>query len=71
MDLQWRAYMTHPFSRSGAQSEVVGLQELYYKDVESAVVWLKEQKWVDAKRIAMTGISFGFSRVWKPQYESF
>jgi dienelactone hydrolase len=59
MDLQWRAYAAHPFSRSVAQSEVVGLQELYNEDVESAVAWLKEQKWVDAQHIAMTGISFG------------
>jgi carboxymethylenebutenolidase len=37
----------------------VGLQELYNKDVEAAVAWLKEQKWVDAQHRAMTGISFG------------
>jgi carboxymethylenebutenolidase len=59
IDLQRRAYVAHPFSPSAAQSEVVGLQELYNKDVESAVAWLKEQKWADAQRIAMTGISFG------------
>jgi len=59
MDLQRQAYTSHAFSRSAAQSEVVGLQELYNKDVESAVAWLKEQKWADSQRIAMTGISFG------------
>lgn len=59
MDLQRRAYLAHPFSRSAAQTEVVGLQELYNKDVEAAVAWLKEQKWADAQHIAMTGISFG------------
>jgi alpha-beta hydrolase superfamily lysophospholipase len=42
-----------------ARSEVVGLHELYNKEVESAVLWLKEQKWADVQRIAMTGISFG------------
>ena len=59
MDLQRQAYIAHPFNRSVAQSEVVALQELYNKDVEGAVAWLKEQTWVDAQRIAMTGISFG------------
>ena len=57
MDLQRQAYMAHP--RSVAEREAIGLQELYNKDVESAVAWLKEQKWADAQRIAMTGISFG------------
>ncbi len=59
MDLQRRAYLAHPYSRSDAEIEVVGLQELYNKDVESAVAWLKQQKWVDAQHIAMMGISFG------------
>jgi len=59
MDMQRQAFASHPFNRSAAQSEVVGLQELYNKDVESAVAWLKEQKWADSQRIAMTGISFG------------
>jgi dienelactone hydrolase len=59
MDVQKQIYMSRPLSRSAAQSEVVGLQELYNKDVESAVAWLKEQKWADTERIAMTGISFG------------
>jgi carboxymethylenebutenolidase len=59
MDLQARAYRAHPFSQGAAQAEAVSLQELYNKDVEAAVVWLKEQKWVDAQHIAMTGISFG------------
>ncbi|MGB7845374.1 MAG: prolyl oligopeptidase family serine peptidase [Candidatus Acidiferrum sp.] len=58
MDLQRRAFMDHR-NRSDAEREVVGLQELYNKDVEAAVAWLKEQKWVDAQHIAMTGISFG------------
>jgi carboxymethylenebutenolidase len=59
VDLQRRAYSAHLSSQSTAQSEAVSLQELYNKDVESAVAWLKEQKWADAQRIAMTGISFG------------
>jgi dienelactone hydrolase len=59
LDLQRRAYIAHPFSQSSAQSEAVALQELYNNDVESAVAWLKGQKWADAQRIAMTGISFG------------
>jgi carboxymethylenebutenolidase len=59
MDLQSRAYAAHPLNRSVAQNEAVALQELYNNDVESAVAWLKEQKWVDAQHIAMTGISFG------------
>jgi len=59
MDLQRQAYLAHPFNRSAAESEVVALQELYNKDVEAAVAWLKEQNWADAQHIAMTGISFG------------
>lgn len=59
MDLQRQAFIAHHFSRSAAQSEVVSLQELYNKDVELAVAWLKEQKLADAQRMAMTGISFG------------
>jgi carboxymethylenebutenolidase len=59
MDLQARAFAAHSFNRSAAQTEAVHLQELYNQDVESAVVWLQEQKWANAERIAMTGISFG------------
>ena len=59
MDLQRQAFAAHRHSLSAAQSEAVSLQELYNKDVEAAVAWLKEQKWADANRIAMTGISFG------------
>lgn len=59
MDLQARAFAAHPRDRIAAESEVVGLQELYNKDVEAAVTWLKQQEWADTERIAMTGISFG------------
>ena len=59
LDLQRQAFGARPINPGEAQSEVVGLQELYNKDVESAVVWLKEQKWADAQHVAMTGISFG------------
>ena len=59
MDLQRRAYAAHPFDRAAAEVEAVRLQELYNKDVEAAVSWLKEQKWADVQHIAMTGISFG------------
>src|SRR3984957_12640006 len=37
LDLQRQAYGAHPFDRSQALSEAVGLQELYNKDVEAAV----------------------------------
>ena len=59
MDLQTRAFAAHPFDRRAAQSEVVGLQEQYNKDVEAAVAWVRQQGWADTQRIAMTGISFG------------
>ena len=59
VDLQRRANFAHPFNRSEAQGEVVALQELYNKDVEAAVAWLKQQNWADAQHLAMTGISFG------------
>ena len=59
MDLQSRAYIAHPLDRGQAQSDVVGLQELYNNDVVAAVAWLEQQPWADRQRIAMTGISFG------------
>jgi carboxymethylenebutenolidase len=59
IDLQRRAFMENRFDPRAAQNEVVGLQELYNKDVEAAVAWLEEQKWADAQHLAMTGISFG------------
>jgi len=59
MDLQRQAFEAHPFDRTAAQREAADLQELYNKDVEAAVAWLKEQKWVDTQHIAMMGISFG------------
>jgi dienelactone hydrolase len=59
MDLQARIYLSHPISRNVAQREVVGLQELYNKDVEAAVAWVKERRWADTQHLAMTGISFG------------
>lgn len=59
MDLQREIYQSRTFSRDVAQREVVGLQELYNKDVEAAVAWLKGQSWADTQRLAMTGISFG------------
>jgi dienelactone hydrolase len=59
IDLQRQAFRSHPLDRSVAEKEAVELQELYNKDVEAAVTWLKAQTWVDAQRIAMTGISFG------------
>lgn len=59
MDLQKRALIAHRLNWSAAQSEVVGLHELYNKDVEAAVAWLKQQEWADTEHIAMTGISFG------------
>ncbi|MFN2597924.1 MAG: alpha/beta hydrolase family protein [Pyrinomonadaceae bacterium] len=37
----------------------VKLHELYNKDVIAAVEWFKQQPYVDAKRLAMTGILFG------------
>ena len=59
MDLQTRAYMSHPMDRNAGHSAAVALQELYNKDVEFAVLLLKQQKWTDPQRIAMMGISFG------------
>lgn len=59
MDLQFRAFASHPLNWNAARREVVGLHELYNKDVEAAVIWVKQQKWADPQRIAMTGISYG------------
>ncbi len=51
--------LSHPLDRAAAHREVVGIHELYNKDVEAAVAWVKEQKWADTSRMAMTGISYG------------
>jgi carboxymethylenebutenolidase len=59
MDLQRQAYLAHSFDRMAAERDIVGLHELYNKDVEAAVDWLTQQTWVDSQHIAMTGISFG------------
>ncbi len=59
MDLQRQAYESHRGNPGAAQIEAIALQELYNKDVEAAVAWLKEQTWADTRHIAMTGISFG------------
>jgi dienelactone hydrolase len=37
----------------------VKLHELYNKDVVAAVAWLKQQPYVDPRRIVMSGVSFG------------
>ena len=58
-DLQKKAFLAHPLDRPAAQSEIIGLHELYNRDVEAAVGWVKQQKWADSNRIVMTGISFG------------
>jgi dienelactone hydrolase len=42
-----------------AGEESIILHELYNKDVIAAVNWLKKQRYVDAQRIAMTGVSYG------------
>jgi carboxymethylenebutenolidase len=59
IDLQTQIFQSHPFSRDAALREVVSLQELYNKDVEAAVAWVKGQSWADTQHLAMTGISFG------------
>jgi dienelactone hydrolase len=59
MDIQRRAYLTHPFDGSAAQREMISVQELYNRDVESAVRWVRGQEWADSHRIVMSGISFG------------
>jgi len=59
MDLQWQAYASHLLNVNASRADAVRLQELYNKDVEAAVAWVKQQQWADAQRIAMTGISFG------------
>jgi carboxymethylenebutenolidase len=58
-DLQKRAYLSHPFDRPAAQREINRLHELYNLDVEAAVSWVKQQKWADPGRLAMSGISYG------------
>ncbi len=58
-DLQKKVFAAHPLDRSAAWLDIVKLHELYNLDVEAAVAWVKQQKWADPGRIAMTGISYG------------
>ena len=58
VDLQKQAFATTP-NRVAAQQEINRLHELYNRDVEAAVSWVKQQQWTDTRRIAMTGISYG------------
>ena len=39
--------------------KMVELQEVYLKDVEAAVNYLKSRPFVDPKRVAMSGVSYG------------
>jgi len=41
------------------EEELVDLHEKYNRDVIAAVEWFKQQPYVDANRIVMTGLSFG------------
>jgi dienelactone hydrolase len=41
------------------KKKIVGLHELYNRDVVAAVDWLKEQPFVDVNRLVMSGVSFG------------
>jgi dienelactone hydrolase len=59
VDLQKRAFAAHPDDRPAARREINRLHELYNLDVEAAVAWVKQQKWADSGRLAMTGISYG------------
>ena len=58
-DLQKKAFAAHLLDPPAARREINHLHELYNKDVEVAVAWVKQQKWADPKRIDMTGISYG------------
>lgn len=58
VDLQKKAFATAQ-SRVAGQLESNRLHELYNRDVEAAVEWVKGQKWADTGRMAMTGISYG------------
>jgi carboxymethylenebutenolidase len=42
-----------------AQRKSVALHELYNRDVEAAVAWLKQQPIVDPARLVMSGVSYG------------
>ncbi len=41
------------------EKKAVDLQEAHNVDIVAAVVWLREQSYVDAKRIAVSGCSYG------------
>jgi dienelactone hydrolase len=45
--------------KCSSQDCVIGLHELYNKDVVAAVEWLKQQPFVDKHKIVMSGVSFG------------
>jgi dienelactone hydrolase len=61
---QGRSADAGPFHRDlqkkcKSQDCVIGLHDLYNKDVVAAVSWLKQQAFVDKDKIVMSGVSFG------------
>jgi len=59
LDLQRKVVVLNALNRSSTMREVIALHEMYNKDVEGGVVWVKQQKWANLKRIAMVGVSYG------------
>jgi dienelactone hydrolase len=52
-------FRAHERDPAAIQKKIVGLHEVYNRDVVAAVAWLKEQKVVDPNRIVMSGVSYG------------
>jgi len=46
-------------NRGVVEKKIVQLPELYNQDVVAAVAWLEQESFVDARRIVMSGLSYG------------
>lgn len=55
---QKRAVADHP-RREDWNADVIRLHEFYNRDVVAAVQWVKQQRWADTQRLAMSGLSYG------------
>jgi dienelactone hydrolase len=52
-------YKAQTQNKEKVEKYAVELQEVYNKDVIAAIKWLREQPYVDGRRMAVTGCSYG------------
>ena len=55
----FKEFKAHTSNKQLVQRKAVELQDEYNRDVVAAITWLKTQSYVDPRRVAVTGLSFG------------